>query len=157
MKTIKDLKELIKQAKASHRFLMWNDPESIDGNSYSISYLDVHQSSTDDDEDEIVYIRYNDGMSDAHVYVSEISIDKRVTMLDRYTELEDIVDGWYHALPVEGLDQIHGMGALDITLEGDGMNFQLNDLYGKWLEMDFYERCKIYDNLKERFYEYTKL
>ena len=157
MKTIKDLKELIKQAKESHRFLMWNDPESIDGNSYSISYLDVHQSSTDDDEDEIVYIRYNDGMSEAHVYVSEISIDKRVTMLDRYIELEEIVNGWYHALPFEGLDQIHGMGALDITLEGDEMEKQLDDLYNEWTEMPFSIRCMEYDRLQERFYEYTKL
>ena len=136
---------------------MWNDPESIDGNSYSISYLDVHQSSTDDDEDEIVYIRYNDGMSEAHVYVSEISIDKRVTMLDRYIELAEIVNGWYQALPFEGLDMIFGMGALDITLEGDEMEEQLDQLFDEWNNMPFYERCMIYDNLKERFYEFTKL
>lgn len=157
MKTIKDLKELIIEARKEHRALIWNDPDSIDGNNYAISYLDVHMPSTDDNDDDTVYIRYNDGMSEAEVNVHEISIDTRVTMLDRYVELEEIVNGWYHALPVEGLDQIHGLGAFDITLEGDEMEQQLDDLYKEWIETPFSVRCMEYDRLRERFYEYTKM
>ena len=78
-------------------------------------------------------------------------------MLDRYIELAEIVNGWYQALPFEGLDMIFGMGALDITLEGDEMEEQLDQLFDEWNNMPFYERCMIYDNLKERFYEFTKL
>jgi hypothetical protein len=154
MKTIKSLKKLIATAQEEHRALVWNDPGSVDGNKYSISYLDVEGS---DDQDDQVLIRYNDGMSEAYVYVHEISISREVTMLDRYVELEEIVNGWYHALPVEGLDQIHGLGAFDITLEGDEMEQQLDDLYKDWIETPFSVRCMEYDRLRERFYEYTKL
>ncbi len=154
MKTIKSLKKLIATAQKEHRALVWNDPGSVDGNKYSISYLDVEGS---DDQDDQVLIRYNDGMSEAYVYVHEISISREVTMLDRYIEISETVNGWYRALPFEALDRIHGFGIIDITLEGQEMEDQLDRAYDEWNSYPMHERCMVYDSLKEAYYEYTKM
>lgn len=61
--------------------LIWNDPEPIEGNDYTIntvngmklnSYKEVYDSIADLDEDSILLITYNDGMSEAEVIPQEI-------------------------------------------------------------------------------------
>ena len=68
MKTIQELKEAI----SNHVELIWNDPDPIKGNDYTISYI----VNIDDDfeEDTPISIQYNNGRSEAEVFLHEISI-----------------------------------------------------------------------------------
>lgn len=68
MKTIQELKEAI----SNHVELVWNDPDPIKGNDYTIFYI----VNIDDDfeEDTPISIQYNNGRSEAEVFLHEISI-----------------------------------------------------------------------------------
>lgn len=68
MKSIQELKEAI----INNIPLVWNDPDPIKGNDYTISYI----GDIDDDFDEYtpILIQYNDGGSEAEVFLHEISI-----------------------------------------------------------------------------------
>lgn len=65
MKTIEDLKEAI----ASNKKMVWNDPDPIKGNDYTITYIEP----IDDDfeRDTPILIQYGEG-SEAQVYLHEI-------------------------------------------------------------------------------------
>ena len=69
MKNINDLKKAIEN-KAS---LIWNDPDPIPGNDYTITY--VEPLTEDIDEDSPILIQYGNG-SEAEVYLHEILIKK---------------------------------------------------------------------------------
>ena len=45
--------------------LIWNDPDYIEGNDYRIVSIEVIN-------DEIAFIKYNQGLSEAEVFLSEI-------------------------------------------------------------------------------------
>ena len=65
MKTIEELKKAI----AENIPLVWNDPNPIEGNDYSITYI---ESIPDDfDELDFILIQYGDG-SEAQVFLHEI-------------------------------------------------------------------------------------
>lgn len=68
MKSIQELKEAI----INNIPLVWNDPDPIKGNDYTISYIE----GIDDDFDRYtpILIQYNDGGSEAEVFLHEISI-----------------------------------------------------------------------------------
>ena len=68
MKTIQELKEAIN----NNVELIWNDPDPIKGNDYTINYIE----NIDDnfDEDTPILIHYNNWVSEAEVFLHEISI-----------------------------------------------------------------------------------
>jgi hypothetical protein len=68
MKNLNDLKKAIENKVP----LVWNDPDPIPGNDYNICYI---EELTDDiDNDSPILIQYNDGVSEAQVYLHEILV-----------------------------------------------------------------------------------
>lgn len=65
MRTLEELKQAIKDKKV----LVWNDPEPIIGNDYTISFI---EELGDLDDDYPIFIKYNKGVSEAEVYLHEI-------------------------------------------------------------------------------------
>jgi hypothetical protein len=70
---MKNLAEL-KQAIAENKQLVWNDPDPIDGNDYTISFIEDIDDDIEDDDmvDYPILIQYNDSGSEAQVYLHEI-------------------------------------------------------------------------------------
>jgi len=66
MRTIKELITAIEYQKP----LIWNDPEPITGNDYTISWIEGVTS--DMDELDPILIQYNNGLSEAQVFLHEI-------------------------------------------------------------------------------------
>lgn len=65
MKNFKELKEAIKDKTP----LIWNDPDTIEGNDYIITYIEP--ITEDFDKDTPILIQYGGG-SEAEVYLHEI-------------------------------------------------------------------------------------
>jgi len=75
MKTFKELTE----AWLSNKTLIWNDPDPIEGNDYTITFMDEMIEKADDlENDELmpILIQYNGGMSEAEVFLHELMIIK---------------------------------------------------------------------------------
>jgi hypothetical protein len=72
---MKNLAEL-KQAIAENKQLVWNDPDPIKGNDYTINFIeDIDEEFNDDDMvDYPILIQYNDFGSEAQVYLHEILV-----------------------------------------------------------------------------------
>jgi hypothetical protein len=68
MKSIQELKEAI----SNNVELVWNDPDPIKGNDYTIFYIE--QIDDDFEEDTPILIHYNNGGSEAQVFLHEILI-----------------------------------------------------------------------------------
>ena len=68
MKSIQELKEAI----INNVELVWNDPDPIKGNDYTISHIE--QIDDDFEEDTSILIQYNNGGSEAEVFLHEILI-----------------------------------------------------------------------------------
>ncbi len=68
MKSIQELKEAI----SNNVELVWNDPDPIKGNDYTISHIE--QIDDDFEEDTPILIQYNNGGSEAQVFLHEILI-----------------------------------------------------------------------------------
>ena len=66
MKHIQDLITAIEYQK----HLIWNDPEPIEGNDYTISWIEGITS--DIDRLDPILIQYNNGQSEAQVFLHEI-------------------------------------------------------------------------------------
>ena len=66
---MKKLAEL-KQAVAKEKELVWNDPDPIQGNDYTISFIEDIEEA--DGVDYPILIQYNNGRSEAQVYLHEI-------------------------------------------------------------------------------------
>ena len=75
--TMKSLADL-KQAVAENKQLVWNDPDPIKGNDYTINFIeDIDEGIEDDDMvDYPILIQYNDFGSEAQVYLHEIILKK---------------------------------------------------------------------------------
>lgn len=71
MKNLNDLKKAIE----SKVVLVWNDPNPIPGNDYTISYIE--ELTGDIDEHSPILIQYNNGGSEAQVYLHEIVKNKQ--------------------------------------------------------------------------------
>jgi hypothetical protein len=67
---MKNFKEL-NNALLSNKVLIWNDPDPIEGNDYIISFI---EDLEDLDEDSPIFIQYNQGGSEAQVFLHEIII-----------------------------------------------------------------------------------
>ena len=67
MKNIQQLITAIKYQKT----LVWNDPDPIEENDYAISWIEGITS--DFNRDTPILIQYNNGMSEAQVFLHEIS------------------------------------------------------------------------------------
>ncbi len=64
----------IKKAQAENKKLKWNDPDPIEGNDYTITYIEDLSGLTNEEmEDYPVLIQYGGG-SEAQVYLSEITL-----------------------------------------------------------------------------------
>ena len=74
---MKNLLEL-KQALADNKQLVWNDPDPIKGNDYTINFIeDIDEDIEDEDMvDYPLLIHYNDFGSEAQVYLHEIILKK---------------------------------------------------------------------------------
>ena len=72
MRTFKQLKEAIKNNKT----MVWNDPDPIKGNDYTITYIEPLDDICDDEDpiDFPILIQYDN--SEAEVYLHEILIKK---------------------------------------------------------------------------------
>ena len=71
MRTLTELKEAV----ASGKKLVWNDPDPIKGNDYTISFIEVLTDIEDVDANcTPILIMYNEGGSEAQVYLHEILI-----------------------------------------------------------------------------------
>ena len=68
MKTIKELITAIEYGKP----LVWNDPDPIEGNDYTISYIEDLESIEDFERHTPILIQYNGGGSEAQVFLHEI-------------------------------------------------------------------------------------
>ena len=66
----------LKQAIAENKQLVWNDPDPIKGNDYTINFIeDIDEEFNDDDMvDYPILIQYNDFGSEAQVYLHEILV-----------------------------------------------------------------------------------
>ena len=75
--TMKSLADL-KQALVENKRLVWNDPDPIKGNDYTINFIeDIDEDIEDDDMvDYPILIQYNDFGSEAQVYLHEIILKK---------------------------------------------------------------------------------
>lgn len=69
---MKNFKEL-NNAWLDNKKLIWNDPDPIEGNDYTISFIEDLKEL---DEDSPILIQYNQGGSEAQVFLHEISIQE---------------------------------------------------------------------------------
>lgn len=68
MNNLKDLKKAIRDKK----ILIWNDPDPIKGNDYIISFIEKIDENFD--RHTPIFIQYNNGLSEAQVFLHEILI-----------------------------------------------------------------------------------
>lgn len=69
MKTLAELKQAIVDKKK----LVWNDPDPINENDYTICFIeDINNIEDNDIIDYPILIQYNNGGSEAQVYLHEI-------------------------------------------------------------------------------------
>ena len=75
--TMRSLLEL-KQALAENKQLVWNDPDPIEGNDYTINFIEDIDEEFDNDDFSMypILIQYNDFGSEAQVYLHEIILKK---------------------------------------------------------------------------------
>ena len=75
--TMRSLLEL-KQALAENKQLVWNDPDPIKGNDYTINFIEDIDVEFDEDDFSMypILIQYNDFGSEAQVYLHEIILKK---------------------------------------------------------------------------------
>ena len=73
MKSIKELKSAI----SNNIPLVWNDPDPIKGNDYTISYIEDIEDIDDFDEYTPILIQYNNGGSEAQVFLHEIKLNQK--------------------------------------------------------------------------------
>ena len=75
--TMRSLLEL-KQALAENKQLVWNDPDPIKGNDYTINFIEDIDEEFDNDDFSMypILIQYNDFGSEAQVYLHEIILKK---------------------------------------------------------------------------------
>jgi hypothetical protein len=69
VKTFKELKKLFNEGKK----LIWNDPDPIDGNDYTISWIENDFDHFDSFDP--ILIQYNGGQSEAQIFLHEIIIE----------------------------------------------------------------------------------
>ena len=72
-----NLKQIAK-AKANNTPMVWNDPDPIEGNDYTITFIEDLSHFEDFSEEDMsgcpILIQYNDGMSEAEVWLNEIHL-----------------------------------------------------------------------------------
>jgi hypothetical protein len=74
---MRNLAEL-KQAVVENKQLVWNDPDPIKGNDYTINFIEDIDEEFDEDDFSMypILIQYNDFGSEAQVYLHEIILKK---------------------------------------------------------------------------------
>ena len=68
----------LKQAIADKKELVWNDPDPIKGNDYTINFIEEIDDDIEEEDivDYPILIQYNDFGSEAQVYLHEIILKK---------------------------------------------------------------------------------
>lgn len=70
MKTFEELRNSIKNEIP----IVWNNPEPIDGNDYTISHIDYIEESNTWDINLPILVQYNNGGSESEIFLHEISL-----------------------------------------------------------------------------------
>ena len=94
----------------------------------------------------------------ASLYVKEDHVDEigdeDLDMIDQVIRLDEKLNGWWHALPFEALEKIHGV-VLFKPLFDDALEEYLDGLYNDWTDMTMVEKAKWYDELHEKYLKFT--
>lgn len=94
----------------------------------------------------------------AYQYVKEDHIDEigneDMGLLYQVDKLEQKLDDWYHALPFDALDEIHGV-IINRTDDNDNIENFLYTLYDEWDSFLMLEKAECYDNLYEKYSKFT--
>jgi len=71
-------REEIKQAQKDGKPMVWSDPLPIEGNDYTISHIEdlskYDEFNDEEMEDIPLLIQYNDGGSEAEIFITEIKL-----------------------------------------------------------------------------------
>ena len=70
MKTFEELRNSIKNEIP----IVWNNPEPIDGNDYTISHIDYIEESNTWDINLPILVQYHNGGSESEIFLHEISL-----------------------------------------------------------------------------------
>ena len=70
MKNFEELRNSIKNGIP----IVWNNPEPIDGNDYTISHIDYIEQSNTWDINLPIIVQYNNGASESEIFLHEISL-----------------------------------------------------------------------------------
>jgi len=109
------------------------------------NYIEFY--STDD--------RERDEMKEnAWCYVVDEIGNEDLDMVDQVILLDEKLNGWYHALPFEALEKIHGI-VLFKKLEEDALEEYLDSLYNDWTDMTMVEKARWYDELHKKYLQFT--
>jgi len=94
----------------------------------------------------------------ASLYVKEDHVDEigneDLDMLDQVIRLDEKINGWYHALPFDALDRIHGV-TINRGDEPDNIEEYLDSLYYEWTDMTMTEKARWYDERHEKYLKFT--
>lgn len=107
--------------------------------------------TTDDQERE--QMKENASCYVAEDWVDEIG-NEDLDMIDQVIRLDEKLNGWWHALPFEALEKIHGI-VLFKPLFDDALEEYLDSLYNDWTDMTMVEKAKWYDELHEKYLQFT--
>jgi len=86
-------------------------------------------------------------------HVDEIG-DEDLDMIDQVIRLDEKLNGWWHALPFEALEKIHGI-VLFKPLFDDALEEYLDGLYNDWTDMTMVEKARWYDELHKKYLQFT--
>ena len=95
----------------------------------------------------------------AYQYVKEDHIDEigneDLDMIDQVIKLDEKLNGWWHALPFEALEEIHGVDLFGRVWYDDEQEEFLDSLYDEWIDMTMVEKAEYYDELHEKYSKIT--
>jgi hypothetical protein len=111
MKTINELITAIQDKKT----LVWNDPDPIEGNDYTISWIE--EIISDLDEDTPILIMYNNNNSEAEVFLHEILLIEE-THMSNITPNQLIKD-WKKSLESEWI-QLDNLDEAKLVFDDEG-------------------------------------
>ena len=87
-------------------------------------------------------------------HVDEIG-NEDLDMIDQVIKLDEKLNGWWHALPWEALEIVHGVDLLGRRWNTDDLEEFLDSLYDEWIDMTMVEKARFYDELHEKYSKFT--
>jgi hypothetical protein len=111
MKTINELITAIQDKKT----LVWNDPDPIDGNDYTISWIEEIDSEFD--EHTPILIHYNSNFSEAQVFLHEILLIEEIHMSN--ITPNQLIKDWKKSLESEWI-QLDNLDEAKLVFDDEG-------------------------------------